>query len=268
MTTLVELCAGTASVSLWALGQFGPLTGYMGSKRRWASTLVQALQVAQPDRVVLVDAGPWGDAWAVLRQHEHRWQVAAQLDAWARQDVSELWARLVIEPPPDAQPAWRVAQFLWLQFVSATTMPVWWEDGAWRSGAGGGRACRTTAARFTSSSATPASRLRRLEVLPWDRIEVVHGDARYVEPIRGATVYIDPPYVGRPRYAALFPRDHVVEHACRWVDAGARVAISEETPVALPGWTSRCLARREWVTASWPIALPEQGELFAATGPG
>lgn len=278
---LVELCAGTASVSLWAMARCSPLTGYMGSKRRWASALVQALEVDRPDRVVLVDAGPWGDVWSVLQSHEQRWRVAAQLDAWVGQDLPALWARLVVEPPPDAQPAWRVAQFLWLQARAAGTIPVWWshETQRWESPTGsrteaaharrgsaytaGGRGCRGV-----QTPATIASRVRALDVLPWDRIEVVHGDARYVEPVRGATVYLDPPYVGCPRYAALFPRAHVVEHACRWVDAGARVAISEATPLDLPGWTSRRLAPREYVTASWPIVLPEQGELFVDAARG
>ena len=39
----------------------------MGSKRRWASEIVDLLDADHPDRVVLVDAGPWGDVWSVLR---------------------------------------------------------------------------------------------------------------------------------------------------------------------------------------------------------
>ena len=308
--TLVELCAGTASVSLWALARCSPLTGYMGSKRRWAPALVQALGVDRPSRVVLVDAGPWGDVWSVLRVHDHRWRVAAQLDAWAGQDVAALWERLVVEPPPTDTPAWRIAQFLWLQARAAGCIPVWWsvEHGRWRSPTGAvdpersmDLARRTTGlpdrvGRATSKGIAPsvagrrgfgsgrrtaaliASRVRALDALPWGRIEVVHGDLRNVEPIPGATVYLDPPYVGCPRYAALCPRADVLRVARRWADAGCRVAVSEATPLVLPGvdlvdgstgapllrgWTSRRLARREWVTASWPLSMAEQLDLYS-----
>lgn len=297
--TLVELCAGTASVSLWAMARLPPLTGYMGSKRRWASTLVHALGVDRPDRVVLVDAGPWGDVWTVLRDPAQRWRVAAQLDAWVAQDVHVLWSRLSAEPPPADAPAWRVAQFLWLQARAAGTIPVWWsgEHHSWRSPTGAvdptrdmDLAKRTRGqpkeGRVASKGLAPsvagrrgwgsgrrtaaliASRVRALDALPWNRVEVVHGDCRNVDPIPGATVYIDPPYAGCPRYAALLPRTEVLAIAERWTAAGARVAISKSTALDLPGWTSRRLARREYVTASWPISLPEQCDLFVAAAPG
>lgn len=71
MTTFVELCAGTAEVSLrildpLATGWLG-LTGFMGSKKRWGGDIA-ALLGGRPDRILLVDAGPWGDVWTVLRR--------------------------------------------------------------------------------------------------------------------------------------------------------------------------------------------------------
>lgn len=304
MTTLVELCAGTASVSLWALGRAVPLTGYMGSKRRWAGMLVDALGVDAPDQVVLVDAGPWGDVWSVLRDPEQRWRVAAQLDAWSVQDVGDLWDRLVVSGPPADGPAWRTAQFLWLQARAAGTIPIWWsvEHGRWRSPTGAidaeanmdlakrtkgrvGRACSKGIAPSVAgvrgwgsgrrTASLIATRIRALDRLPWDRIVVHHTDLRNVPPIPGATVYFDPPYVDSPRYAALCPRADVLRTAQRWSDAGCRVAVSEKVPLVLPevrmvdgmtgaplldGWTSRSLpsAKPEWVTANWPIVLPEQ----------
>lgn len=141
-TTLVELCAGTAAVSLRALAgrPVQPLTGYMGGKRRWASQLAELLGYGDrvPDRVVLVDAGPWGDVWQVLREREHRIRVANIFRyRWGDSDPHELWASLVtVEPPPD--PAERVAQYLWLQARSAGTIPIWWsaERGRWESPTG------------------------------------------------------------------------------------------------------------------------------------
>lgn len=106
-THLVELCAGTASVSLWALARLPPLTGYMGSKRRDAPMLCSLLGVRDPDHVTLVDAGPWGDVWAVLRDQACRREVAGvlrQLDARGR--LSDVWPMLATQPPDaDSAPA-------------------------------------------------------------------------------------------------------------------------------------------------------------------
>jgi hypothetical protein len=294
VSVLVDLCAGTASVSLYAMARIGPLCGFMGSKRRYAPALVQALGVDRPDRVVLVDAGPWGDVWTVLQDEFHRARVAQLLEVWALEDVSALWERLVSRAPP-ADPAERVAQFLWLQARAAGTIPIWWsaEHQRWRSPTGAvdaaascDLASRTKGlpdrvGRVSSKGIAPsvagrrgwgsgrrtagliASRIRDLEVLPWDRIEVVHGDVREVAPIPGAVVILDPPYVGCPRYPVLFPRADVLEVAERHA-AVSRVVVCEAEPLPLDGWTSRRLAEREWVTASWPIALPEQLDLWRA----
>ena len=304
--TLVELCAGTASVSLWAMGRAVPLTGYMGSKRRWAPQLVEALGVDHPDRVVLVDAGPWGDAWAVLRDPVLRARTAEVLDSWSGQTLTALWAWLVAQPPSQDSAPMRIAQFLWLQARSAGTIPVWWsaEASRWESptgsrteaahsrggsalskrqkgnpseraagpaydAAGGSRKVGTAnpkaplGCRGIQDPATIARRIDALSRLSWDRVEVVHADLRTVDPIPGATVYFDPPYLGCPRYAALLPRVDVLAVSQRWADAGCRVAVSEAVDLPL-GWTSRPLARREVVTANWPIVLTEQLGLWSS----
>jgi 16S rRNA G966 N2-methylase RsmD len=275
----------------------------MGSKRRWASALVDALAVAgetlvdlcsgtaavslaamsrsdAPNRVVLVDAGPWGDVWSVLRAGGGP-AVADVLDGWRGRDVADLWAELHVTPP-SAEPAERVANYLWLQARAAGNIPCWWseERGEWRSPTGAktdpeadmsisrrtkGIAPSIAGVRGWGSGNRTAGliarRVRALDRLPWDRVTVVHGDVRSVEPIPGAVVYHDPPYQGCPRYAALLPRAEVLALATRWADAGCRVAVSEAEPLPIDGWTVRKLARREWVTANWPIVLPEQLDL-------
>jgi hypothetical protein len=140
---LVELCAGTAAVSLRAMAgrPVQPLTGYMGGKRRWATQLAELLGYGAepPDYVVLVDAGPWGDVWDVLRIREHRRRVAHQFrEVWAGADPHYLWSELVKIPPPATDPAFRCAQYLWLQARSAGTIPIWWsvERGRWESPTG------------------------------------------------------------------------------------------------------------------------------------
>jgi hypothetical protein len=304
--TLIELCAGTASLSLWALGQHVPLTGYMGSKRRWASLLVDALGVRDPDHVVLVDAGPWGDVWSVLRLEAGR---AATLAALLNLDAclvnhgpARAWS--VSLEPPHEEPGRRVAHFLWLQARSAGTIPVWWDasNGRWESPTGSrteaaharggtglgsrqkGSAVESSWSRATRAGApaakrcrgiqrplTIATRLRALGSLPWERVDVVHGDVRDVPPIPGATVYFDPPYLGCPRYSALLPRSDVLEVATRWASAGCRVAVSEAEPLPLAGWYTAPLPQirqsREWLTSSERVRVQEQLPLLNVVAP-
>lgn len=121
-------------------------------------------------------------------------------------------------------------------------------------------------ARGIQYPATIAARVRALDRLPWDRVEVVHGDLRDVAPIAGATVLFDPPYLGAPRYAALCPRADVLAVAERWRSAGCRVAVCEAEVLPLAGWSASRLpsvrsdqpAPREWLTTSWPVIVDRQ----------
>lgn len=175
MTTLVELCCGTASVSLAALAgePVEPLTGFMGSKRRWSGLICSRLGFStfdRPDHVVLVDAGPWGDVWSVLRERGARLDVSALLRSWSGEDASALWKRLVSVAPFEDGPT-RVAQYLWLQARSAGTIPVWWspERSRWESPTGSrteaahSRGGAGLAGRETGSGVDAREELRRAE---------------------------------------------------------------------------------------------------------
>ena len=289
MSHLVELCAGTASVSLWALGRVSPLTGYMGSKRRDAALLCSILQARDPDHVTLVDAGPWGDVWTVLHDHDARREVAAvmrRLDATGR--LSDVWPTLATQPPsPDDAPA-RVAQYLCLQSRSSGCIPIWWNTAMsrWESPSGsrtetahqrGGVAAskrvqgstrermqpyqqsgrkdgplyRSHPARGIQRISTLAERVESLDRIDWSRVTVRHCDVGDVRPIAGSTVYVDPPYAGAPRYAALLPRPRVLEVAEAHAAVARLVVVSEASPLPLDGWTVRRLRDRgkpEWLT--------------------
>ncbi len=167
--TFVELCAGTAAVSLRALAghPVDPLTGFMGGKRRWAGELAELLGVHRyrPDRVVLVDAGPWGEVWDLLREREARQAVAATLDAWDREVASDrpalvtaLWLRLAEHPPAD-DPCERVAQYLWLQARSAGSIPVWWSGERWESPSGSRTGASALAPRGSRENGPAHARL-------------------------------------------------------------------------------------------------------------
>lgn len=195
MTTLVELCCGTAAVSLWAMGRLKPLTGFMGSKQRDAARLCSLLGARDPSRVLLVDGGPWGDVWQVLQHADARRAVAEQLRAWDRiGSLPEVWLDLV-KSPPSTEPAERVAQYLCLQARTASCIPVWWSETGWVSSAGGGTAAAAkrmkTVAQRTSTDGSPqprglvristlATRVDRLASIDWRRVTVVHGKPEWL----------------------------------------------------------------------------------------
>lgn len=264
----VELCAGTAITTLRALGyRERALTGYMGGKQRWAAALAASAFGAEiPDVAVLVDAGPWGDTWRTLVAPGGVAGVAARLrDLDTRGPLTALWRELVTEAPPD-DPHERAAQYLCLQARSASCIPIWWDGVSWVSPTGSRVECHGSRKppganrRIKGGSgliriATLAERVEALRALPLDRIRVVHGRVEDVEPIPGARVLFDPPYLGAPRYAATLPRADVLAVAERWAAVAARVTVCEAAGLDLPGWDRHRLALREWVT-SWRAPAP------------
>lgn len=134
----VELYAGTASLTLSLLGPVKPAVAYMGSKRRYASDILQVcgLRPGQgAEHVVLVDAGPWGKVWRTIRSPGGARAVAEVLRSWSKRDPFALWDDLVASPPAE-DPVAFAAQYLWIQARSASAAPVWWDGkrNAWRMG--------------------------------------------------------------------------------------------------------------------------------------
>lgn len=260
---LVELCAGTAAVSLCAIAghPVQPITGYMGGKRRWAPRIVSALgfdTFRRPGRVLLVDGGPWGEVWASV-QRDRRAVVRAlgDLAVIFGDDACAAWPILVAEPPAHDL-AERVARYLVMQARSANCIPVWWDGERWTSPTGArqrqnGRVATQQGSRrlgpaymsgamLRQKSTSRAAKSRglvkittlaaRVAALPdMSRVDVIHGDVRDVDPIPGAAMYIDPPYLHAPRYARLLPRADVLAIIDRWRAAGCRVVASEGEPL-------------------------------------
>lgn len=114
--------------------------------------------------------------------------------------------------------------------------------------------------RGVMAPGTIARRIRALDAVPWDRVDVLRGRVEEVEPIPGSAVYFDPPYLHAPRYALLFPRSEVLAVATRHAAARCQVVVSEGEPLPLPGWRSSRLpgSVREWITCSWGGAMAEQ----------
>lgn len=143
----IELFAGTASTSLRLLGgrRLEALYGYMGSKARYATPILNAMGLRPQqgaDAVMLVDAGPPGWMWQWILIPEIRERVSAILRSWespdpdhAAEQAVALWHRLAANSPPDDL-AEGIATWAWLQARSANSCPVWWDDekASWRMG--------------------------------------------------------------------------------------------------------------------------------------
>lgn len=288
MTTLVELCAGSAAVSLRWLSPTGkPPIPYQGGKRAYADAILDAMGLhsgggAGGGRVVLVEAGPWGEAWRVWSDPRGRREVLSWLRAWEDLEPRKLWQDAVDGGPPQGSTV-RVAYWAMLQFWSFARKPVFVRDGEWV--AHGFNEAEAYAADYARDYVAPDGRTWRrnnrrlpeliaaLEALDLSRVEVHHADARTVEPIPGAFVYVDPDYQGTTGYGYTLPRPDVLNLAERWRAAGAVVAVSEAEPLPLEGWHHHRLPspegrgrtfseqQAEWLTLS-RAPSPRQASLF------
>lgn len=270
--TLVELCAGTAALTLHLAGRTPPVPT-IGSKRHYASQIAALMGLGEstgvlPDHVVLVEPGEWGKTLAVLLVDPAGPEaVAATLEDWVKHDERELFDSLRAYPPSH-DPYFRAATHLYLQTRTFRGKPVGpdargytWEthgfDSEYRAAVSEGSKDRG----WFNARPVLAAKVRAFnEPLPFT-VEVLNIDARSVAPITNAKVYIDPPYVGTIPYLHSFPRADVEATARRWAGEGCTVAISEAE--ALPelvddGWTTAELKPyrtsrqlgvvREWVT--------------------
>ena len=339
----IEPFAGTAAVALRLLlgHDGGSFVAYMGGKTRYADTILAALGTSPgrgADRVWLIDAGPAGEMWEVLRHRGYRGSVCARLRQWEEEAdfcPVALWHRLAALPPHPFPP-YRVAQWLWLQARSASSCPVWWDEQlGWRMGdkprqtAHGQQVIQQDQQVIQQDSASPArpmyhrDRLQgrvmesadtsdqassisptlvktprggteqmlgpritgggtirgmlhpstiaeRIELASdggfFERLTITRGRVEAVawpDRLDGAVAYIDPPYVGCTGYAAACSRVEVLRLAADLHRRGARVVLSEQEALDLPGWHTRDITRTkhpEWLTSSSRLVA---GPLFA-----
>lgn len=263
---LVELCAGSAAISCNLLGTRS-LMGYMGGKNTHAGKIIDALEVDRPDRVVLVDPGPWGRFWAEIPTCKD--YTLSTLDRWSPRDQVELWHELKSVAVPVG--ASYCATFMILQGYSFSFKPIGIDGHAWKTQGIGVQTAMglPSTQRFGGVKPQLPAYIARLQALDVSRIEGVHGSATEVEPIPGSLCYIDPPYKGTTGYhkGIDLTREQVEEIAIAWAQAG-KVAISEGEPVlwdAVPiGGSHRSAmskARTEWLSRSWS---PSQIGMFGA----
>lgn len=249
--TLIELCAGSAAVSMAWLGHQPPL-GWQGGKRAFAGAILRAAGLGRLDalrtdgEVVLCEPGPWGEVWALWRAQGTAGTVERLL-AWNTRDPSELWLQLSAAPPP-FDLADRVAVWCVLQFWSYGSKPVVSDGSRWRThgfhAEGPYRsevAARKRAQGLTKYRTGRDQRLhllaQRIEALNLSRVRAVYRQIADVPLQPGAITYLDPPYVGTScPYGHALPRPQVLELALARAAAGELVLVSEAEPLPLPGW--------------------------------
>jgi hypothetical protein len=216
----VELCAGTAAVSLRLHdAERRPPVSRQGGKQNYAEATLRMLGL-QPGQQAprYVWAEPDASVRVLLASYARPelWPQAADvLAGWAHEPPRELWQALRAESAPQEATARELARYVLLE--------GWTLWGGLYRGPG------------ASSTGTVGVTLPGL----WKRLRTLHAalpgqvcaDARDVPVQAGAVVYVDPPYQGTNGYAHDLPRADVVQLALRWAAAGSTVAIAEAEPL-------------------------------------
>ena len=236
MLTFVELCAGTAAVSLRLHHpRARPPVSRMGAKTGYADTILRVLGLRpgqQADRYVWCEPDP--GVRLLLHAYTDRELATAAADiirGWEDEDPRALWERLRAEgpavcPPVDAR---EVARWSWIvghvDAHETNLKPQYDPDysGPWNP-------CKPSvwlAERYTNAPTLPAT---------------IADDARAIDPPQlppGVVVYIDPPYLGTTGYAHAFPRSEWLPLVRAWRASGATVCVSEAEPIpelVADGW--------------------------------
>ncbi len=269
----VELCAGSASLTLHLLGARRSLLPYQGSKWRFRKALEPLLGLEAPlTEVVLTDPGPWGAVLPVVIEEGARASLIEQLEGMAQRDPREVYEGLHRHPVAHDDAVAFAAEYLFLQRLAFSGKAVGVVDGCWSSpgfntSSAYGLPGTERFGRVNPMVPSLVRVLRSYELRP----VVLGGGQQPAGPPEGpvevpTVAYLDPPYVGSTRYPnGDLPRDRVVELARGWHRAGARVLISEGEAVPellAEGWTAHCLTegrgdtspfrgkQAEWVTRS------------------
>ena len=222
--TFVELCAGTAAVSLrLARAKAKPPVSRMGAKTRYADAILYHLHLqpgqgaeryvwCEPDDGARLLLGAYTDP-------ELCREAAAILRSWAVEDPRALWDRLRAEAVGVG--AREVARWTWLHGRSFNN-----------KGPDAGFKPSESSNGVEAWNAHPPEYFARVWLSAPTCPATIHPDARHLEPIPGAVVLFDPPYVNTTGYAHDLPRPDVVAIAERWAAAGCTVAVCEQEPIA------------------------------------
>lgn len=261
---LVELCAGTAALSL-RLERDGarPPVSRMGAKTGYADAILALAGLNPGDKAEHYFFCEPDDGVRLLlhayRDADLAREAAAIIRSWVDEEPRALWERLRAEgparcPPVDAREVGRAFQLIgcsrtgqWAEFFQGWTTPL--DPPAVRF-LGARRVADYVALYGRYSDGRPNGPRRGHPLIQSPRVEslgglpaTIHDDATTAPvPIPvppGTLAYMDGPYENTTGYSHLFPRSEQVKVARRWANAGARVMISEAVPIeelTAEGW--------------------------------
>lgn len=257
---LVELCAGTAALSLRLQARHArPPVSRMGAKTGYADAILAIMGLRPGQRAGhYLWCEPDPGCRLLLEAYRDRKLAQAAADiirGWKDEEPRALWERLRAEGPVKEDGGARE--------VGRWLVGEAWTNSGRYMGPDRPSACHPPGWVASITLDGVADRNDALPTLP----ATIAPDARTVEPVPplppGTIAYMDPPYVGTTGYASDLPRSEVVRLARLWHEAGARVYISEAEPLAeLDGWhrveitgTRKGQKRtfggtREWLTCS------------------
>jgi hypothetical protein len=265
--TFLDLTCGTGSLGLrLATGtKVKPLMPYMGWKKNLAQHILDVAEVEQgADRLIFVDAGPWGRAWQAIAREEQREAVISILQHYTREQPKELYERLKAEPVPSSDVRF-CARFLTLQRWAYGSKPVGivgdrWSLPGYCKPAGEGVPARKTYGEVKPQLPSTIKILKGYAKLETP-IFAYQGDSRRIEFTRlgpGDLVYIDPNYKGRTGYRHSLSREEVLRLGRWWAEKGCTVIISEGEPLtALNGWETADLTNRRGQVHTFPAEREE-----------
>jgi len=258
--TFIELCAGTAAVSLRLHHpRARPPVSRMGAKTGYADTILRVLGLRpgqRADRYVWCEPDPGVRLLLeTCRDEELAIRTANVIRGWQNEEPEALWYRLSnLANHPS-----RVEE------IAAQTILAQW---AFRRGeplSGFNRGVQTGRA-WNARQIETAERVKATTGLP----AVIRTDARNLEiEVFGHTVvFIDPPYENTTGYIHDFPRSEWLPLVRAWKASGATVCISEAEPIpelVVDGWHAveitgerkgqkRTFSKQqaEWLTLSHP----------------
>lgn len=278
----IDLCSGTGALGLSLFGA-KPLCTQHGNKQRYTHAVKALTGWTAPDLLVMVDAGPWPTALAVLNDPVKREAVLVKMRAYCGCPIVELRKWLASEPVPKDEILF-VARFLTLMRTSYHGKAVGTDGSRWNEHG----ICYTSAngvskPGFGTVKPQLPQMVKRIERHPHLPLHCIRGDVREFDP---ATVLqagdrmtwtFDPPYDCTTGYAAGLSRADVLGVAETMGRSGEGLTHEQEA-LPLAGWEAMPIGqwrkgRRsamqtpEWVTCTpgllrWLHDSPVQALLF------
>jgi len=240
---LVELCAGTAALSLrlHAGRNARPPVSRMGAKTGYADVILRVLGLRPGQGHTDGTRYLWCEPDAGVRLLLHAYTdrelataAAGIIRSWKDEDPRALWERLRAEGPatcPEGLTAREVARWVW----------TWGRSYNTKGPAAGFLPSESSKGTPVWNAHPPAYFATAIDGAP-TLPATIHPDARTLTTPTlppGTVAYMDGPYENTTSYAHLFPRAEQVEVARRWDAAGATACISEAEPIpelVADGW--------------------------------